>query len=314
MTRQEATEFANSTTDKEDVELVGIREFESGYAVCLRKSGRLFLVTESEASPPWTRDRVQEWKQTDEHSHYCAFCGLVFETAAFFDDVCGNVSDHPFGACKSCSSAKCWESESPHARAARLPETSWPQHICEECGKAYGCVWCAAFAANGEHLCGLDRCACGRCSFYPSGTEAIFETERQTLTRVIRRTVERLFDRQPTLFRLTSDSGQTEWNLTHHLANELHKTGILSKFHCDLEVTKGPAARKRPDIIFHSRGTHISNFLVVEIKRDAWGTDIDQDRDKIKSFWFSAPYRYKYGCMIDIRGDRTSRVEVIENA
>lgn len=45
MTKQEATEFAKSTTHEGDVELVGIREFESEYAVCLRKSGRLFLVT-----------------------------------------------------------------------------------------------------------------------------------------------------------------------------------------------------------------------------------------------------------------------------
>ena len=313
MTKQEATEFAKSTTHEGDVELVGIREFESEYAVCLRKSGRLFLVTESEESAPWTRDRVQELKRSDDHSHYCAFCGQPFERAVFLDEVCGNIWDHVFGACKSCNAAKCSESESPHARAARRPETSWPQHICEECRKVYGCVWCAAFASKGERVCGLDRYECGRCSFYPLGTEAIFETEEQTLTRVIERTTERLFDRQPTLFDLTSESTQTEWNLAHHLANELHETSLLSHFHCDLEVIKGSAGRKRPDIIFHSRGTHGNNFLVVEMKRDADRGELDQDLGKTRSYWFQPPYHYKYGCAVDIRSDRTSSVKVVRN-
>lgn len=259
------------------------------------------------------RDCVQELKRTDSHIHYCAFCGEQFESAAFLDEVCGSIWDHAFGACKSCAVANREEGESPHARAARRPETSWPRHICEECGRVFGCLWCAAFAPNGEHVCGLDRYACGRCSFEPTGIQSIFETEEQTLTRVIEGTIERLFYRQPTLVHFTSDSGQTEWNLAHHLANELQRCAILSHFHCDLEVTKGRAENKRPDIIFHSRGTHENNFLVIEMKRGGGFTDIELDRDKIKSFWFSAPYRYKFGCTINIRSDRRTTVEVIEN-
>ena len=75
-----------------------------------------------------------------------------------------------------------------------------------------------------------------------------------------------LFRNQPNIFEFTSETGQTEWNLTHHLANEIHK--LLPDYDCDLDVTKRNYDNRRPDIIFHKRGTNRYNLLVIEVKKD----------------------------------------------
>lgn len=75
---------------------------------------------------------------------------------------------------------------------------------------------------------------------------------------------ETLLELQPDLFTFTSQTNQTEWNLAHHLADEVHKE--FPDLHCDVDVIKPNLDRKRPDIVLHRRGTHESNFLVVELK------------------------------------------------
>ena len=123
-----------------------------------------------------------------------------------------------------------------------------------------------------------------------------------------------LFDNQPDIFDFKpSQSGQTEWNLAHHLANEIHK--YFASFHCDVDITKRNFSNRRPDIVIHKRGPDEFNFLVIEMKRNAHNqsAEIKSDRDKIKRDWFSNPLNYKFGAIININNDMTFEVEVIKN-
>ena len=105
-----------------------------------------------------------------------------------------------------------------------------------------------------------------------------------------------LFENQPDIFDFTSQTGQTEWNLTHHLANEIHK--YIFWLDHDLDVTKRNLGNKRPDIIFHKRGTNALNFLVVEVKyRD---TSVEKDIRKIKEDWMENELKYRFGASIKI--------------
>src|SRR5229473_1056289 len=91
----------------------------------------------------------------------------------------------------------------------------------------------------------------------------------------LRQAVANLFAHQPNIFEFTSETGQTEWNLAHHLAVELRE--FFPSLDHDLDVVKRNYDNRRPDIIFHKRGTHKANHLVVEIKRDGNSRDIDAD-------------------------------------
>lgn len=71
--------------------------------------------------------------------------------------------------------------------------------------------------------------------------------------------------------------------------------------------------KKRPDIIFHDRDSHDSNFLVVEVKKNGTGDELDQDIGKIKSSWFNDPLNYKFGAVINLKSDKTWGKEVFEN-
>ncbi len=64
------------------------------------------------------------------------------------------------------------------------------------------------------------------------------EETATTIKERLKRAVEALFTNQPNIFQFTSETGQTEWNLAHHLANEIHKDKAFSTLDCDLEVTK----------------------------------------------------------------------------
>jgi hypothetical protein len=122
---------------------------------------------------------------------------------------------------------------------------------------------------------------------------------------------ERMFKRQPNIFDFTSETGQTEWSLAHHLANEIHR--LLSGYDCDIDVTKRNFGYQRPDIVIHERGTNAKNLLVVEIKRDGGSSALKEDMKKIKEDWFSGRLRYKFGAVINLKGDKTFSCQVIEN-
>jgi hypothetical protein len=137
--------------------------------------------------------------------------------------------------------------------------------------------------------------------------------DKTALKEVLKRAVKRLFETQPNIFSFTSETGQTEWNLAHHLANEIHKDQILSTFDCDLDVTKRNLGMKRPDIIFHRRCTHFENVLVVEMKRNGNQLQVCEDIEKIKQDWFGAKLHYQFGAVINIRHDKSYDVSVFSN-
>ncbi len=49
------------------------------------------------------------------------------------------------------------------------------------------------------------------------------------LVKMLCSSIKNLFDTQPDIFEFTSQSGETEWNLAHHLANEIQKYIFLVK-------------------------------------------------------------------------------------
>jgi hypothetical protein len=114
--------------------------------------------------------------------------------------------------------------------------------------------------------------------------------------KLIRDAIANLFAHQPDFWDFTSATNQTEWNIAHHLANELH--AMLRHYHCDIDVSKPNLDSRRPDIVIHRRGRHNQNFLVVEVKRNA--NNVEDDIDKIRHWWFAPPLRYHFGAVVAI--------------
>lgn len=108
----------------------------------------------------------------------------------------------------------------------------------------------------------------------------------QSVKESIERAVESLFAKQPDIFRLTPESAQTEWNLTNHLAREI--SAVFPAFACDVDIKKPDAGDRRPDIVFHRRGTHEDNFLVIEVKRNNQRA-MAGELEKIEQYWFAEP-------------------------
>lgn len=131
------------------------------------------------------------------------------------------------------------------------------------------------------------------------------------LKLILEMAVANLFEHQPNIFEFTPETGQTEWNLTHHLADELHV--FFPALDYDIDVVKRDYNNMRPDIIFHKRGTHESNRLVIEVKRDGNSQDIDADIEKIVQHWFRAPLHYQFGAAVNLRSDGKHEIRVFEN-
>jgi hypothetical protein len=135
--------------------------------------------------------------------------------------------------------------------------------------------------------------------------------DRANVKEKIKASAEKLFVNQPNIFTFTSETRQSEWNLAHHLAIELHKE--FPGFDCDVDIVKVNLENRRPDIIFHKRGTNESNFLVIEVKRDGQPAEIRRDKERIESVWFSDRLNYRFGAIIDIKSDKTSQISVFKN-
>jgi hypothetical protein len=114
--------------------------------------------------------------------------------------------------------------------------------------------------------------------------------------KLIRDAITSLFAHQPDFWGFTSATNQTEWNIAHHLANELH--AMLRHYHCDLDVSKPNFDARRPDIILHRRGQHTHNFVVIEVKRNPH--DVAEDITKIHDWWFRPPLEYAFGAVVAI--------------
>lgn len=124
------------------------------------------------------------------------------------------------------------------------------------------------------------------------------EENTKTIGKKLTQAIKSLLKNQPNLFELTSETGQTEWNLAHHVANEIGK--FFPWLDYDLDVIKLNFGDKRPDIIFHKRGTHQYNLLVIEVKRNGNPKEIDSDKQKIEQYWFQPPLKYDFGAVINI--------------
>ena len=121
--------------------------------------------------------------------------------------------------------------------------------------------------------------------------------------------VRQLLVNQKNFFDFTLETNQSEWNISHHLANEVSK--IFSDYDCDLDIIKPNFERKRPDIIFHKRGTNDQNFLVIEVKMDKSGAN--DDLEKIQDYWFRQPLNYQFGAVVVINDSEHPFVQVITN-
>jgi len=119
--------------------------------------------------------------------------------------------------------------------------------------------------------------------------------------------IRNLFDHQPDVLTNTSATGMTEWNLGHHLANEISK--YIFWLNHDLDVTKRNFDNRRPDIIFHRRGIYTLNFLVIEIKCNNY---IHEDLRKLKDDWMGEELHYRYGASIIVESSSDYRVMVFE--
>ncbi len=135
--------------------------------------------------------------------------------------------------------------------------------------------------------------------------------EQSELTSILEQAIAKLFERQPNIFEFTSETGQTEWNLAHHLAVELRE--FFPSFDHDLDVMKRNYENRRPDIIFHKRGTHEANHLVVEIKRDGDPHEVEADIEKIHAHWFQGRLHYKFGAVVNLRSDGKHEIQVFKN-
>ena len=135
--------------------------------------------------------------------------------------------------------------------------------------------------------------------------------DEQSVKEAIVRAIESLFANQPDIFRLTSASAQTEWNLTNHLAPEL--SAFFPAFAYDVDIKKPDAGDRRPDIVFHRRGTHEDNFLVIEVKRDNQRA-LTGELEKIERYWFAEPYLYQFGAALNLNSDFTYQVEMRVNS
>jgi|SRR6267154_1710191 len=110
----------------------------------------------------------------------------------------------------------------------------------------------------------------------------------------LEKAVNRLLQSQADIFTFTSQTNQTEWNLAHHLAIEIHKE--FPELNCDVDLIKPNLDRKRPDIVLHKRGSHSSNLLVIEVKRDK--ADMEADLEKIREYWFGSELKYQFGASL----------------
>lgn len=120
--------------------------------------------------------------------------------------------------------------------------------------------------------------------------------------------IKKLFREQPDILLHTDDSTMTEWNLGHHLANEISK--YIFWLNHDLDLSKRNYENRRPDIIFHKHGIHELNFLVIELKING---DIENDIEKLKNYWMSEPLRYRFGASINIKSAVDFNINLFSN-
>ena len=115
-----------------------------------------------------------------------------------------------------------------------------------------------------------------------------------------------------TLNRYTAETREHELNLKVHYMHLVEKR--LPWLHFDTDVQKTNRGHKQPDGIYHRRGHHRLNFLVVEIKRQRDAAGADDDLEKIRNDWFAHPLSYRFGASVLLReNDRGFAIRLISN-
>lgn len=135
----------------------------------------------------------------------------------------------------------------------------------------------------------------------------------QVIGAILGLSIRSLFAQQPDILKNTSQTGMTEWNLSHHLANQIAK--YIFWLDCDLDVTKRNYDSHRPDIIFHKRGTNSLNYLVIELKcNNPSEDDIKEDIRKITKDWMAGELRYRFGASVVVRSVDDYEGQVFDRA
>jgi len=132
---------------------------------------------------------------------------------------------------------------------------------------------------------------------------------KKLIINIIYSSIINLFKNQPDVMNYTSETGMTEWNLGHHLSNELNK--YLFWLDNDNDVTKRNIENHRPDAIFHKRGINSLNFLVVEIKKTNI-IDYQSDIQKVTNDWINSHLKYRYGSSLLIRNENQWKFSFIQ--
>jgi hypothetical protein len=132
----------------------------------------------------------------------------------------------------------------------------------------------------------------------------------EQVEEVLERAAEELFE-SGLVAGFTRQTNQSEWNLANHLAAAIAR--YLPELEHDGDLVKPQAGRRRPDIVFHVRGTHDSNYLVVEVKKDGSQDSVLSDVTKIKTHWFRGDLRYLFGAVMNLRSDNTADIQVFRD-
>jgi len=130
---------------------------------------------------------------------------------------------------------------------------------------------------------------------------------KDLIKNIISSSIKNLFNNQPDILTDTSQTTMTEWNLAHHLANEIAK--YIFWLNNDFDISKKNYKNRRPDIIFHKRGINELNFLVIELKRNDC---IEEDIKKIKQDWMGSPLFYRFGASVVIKNEKDWNVILFE--
>ena len=130
-----------------------------------------------------------------------------------------------------------------------------------------------------------------------------------TIACIVSSAVSNLFKNQPDIFSFTPETGETEWNLSHHLAFEIHK--YFPWLDHDVELTKANYKNKRPDVVFHKRGINELNYLVVEVKHR--NADNQDDIKKLKEYC-NGSLNYMYGVSVRIKDIHELELSVVTSS
>lgn len=117
--------------------------------------------------------------------------------------------------------------------------------------------------------------------------------------------IQNLFKQQPDVLKKTTRTGMTEWNFGRHLASEIAK--YIFWLNHDMDITKRHHKNRRPDIIFHKRGSNALNYLVIEIKCT---DNVCNDIKKIKMDWMGDDLHYRFGSSIIANSNGDFKVTV----